>query len=223
EQNRFLSLLPEHASIPLDLNNKQLLYWLLSVKDIPKEKNDKVWVPLIPGYTIFTFFAGAYFRLNLGWSQTYESHPDKFSSFYKYIQTKYNYTGKISVPYLLGLTCTENVMWLHSFIASHYDIFENTRTLFLADKKLNNIIKSGKRKADEIDKELANSTDSILFKARLPISSKGLDVDNRTIQAFTLQLEESNIELKNTRKKLRESLETINKLHKQLEEISNST
>ncbi|RIB20783.1 hypothetical protein C2G38_2034937 [Gigaspora rosea] len=156
-------------------------------------------------------------------AQTYESHPDKFSSFYKYIQTKYNYTGKISVPYLLGLTCTENVMWLHSFIASHYDIFENTRTLFLADKKLNNIIKSGKRKADEIDKELANSTDSILFKARLPISSKGLDVDNRTIQAFTLQLEESNIELKNTRKKLRESLETINKLHKQLEEISNST
>ncbi|CAG8672876.1 10053_t:CDS:2, partial [Gigaspora rosea] len=42
--------------------------------------------------------------------QTYESHLDKFSNFYKYIQTKYNYTGKISVPYLLELTCTENVI-----------------------------------------------------------------------------------------------------------------
>ncbi|CAG8583212.1 4261_t:CDS:2 [Gigaspora margarita] len=100
--------------------------------------------------------------------QTYESHPDKFLSFYKYIQTKYNYTGKISVPYLLELTCTKNVVWLHSFIAT-----------------------------DKIDKELANT--------------------------FTLKLEESNIELKNTRKKLCESLETINKLHKQLEKISNST
>ncbi|CAG8676031.1 38602_t:CDS:10, partial [Gigaspora margarita] len=80
--------------------------------------------------------------------QTYESHPNKFSSFYKYIQAKYNYTGKISVPYLLGLTCTENVVWLRSFIAT-----------------------------DEIDKELADSTNSIIFKAGLPMSSKGLDLE----------------------------------------------
>ncbi|CAG8660201.1 6796_t:CDS:2, partial [Racocetra fulgida] len=76
---------------------------------------------------------------------------------------------------------------------------------------------------DEIDKELADSSNLMIFKAGLPISSRGLDVDNCIIQAFTLQLEESNIELKSTRKKLRESLEIINKLHKQLEEISNST
>ncbi|RIB11727.1 hypothetical protein C2G38_2202702 [Gigaspora rosea] len=81
-------------------------------------------------------------------AQTYESHLDKFSNFYKYIQTKYNYTGKISVPYLLELTCTENVI---------------------------------KRKADEIDKELANSTNLILFKAKLPIRSKELDINNWTI------------------------------------------
>ncbi|CAG8675675.1 10951_t:CDS:2, partial [Racocetra fulgida] len=74
-----------------------------------------------------------------------------------------------------------------------------------------------------IDKELVDSSNSIIFKAGLPINSKGLDVNNRIIQVVTLQLEESNIELKNTRKNLHESLETINKLHKQLEEISNLT
>ncbi|CAG8772545.1 14701_t:CDS:2, partial [Cetraspora pellucida] len=57
----------------------------------------------------------------------------------------------------------------------------------------------------------------------LPINSKGLDIDNYVVQAFIFQLEESSIELKNTRKKLHESLETIDKLHKQLEEISNSS
>ncbi|CAG8818218.1 5035_t:CDS:1, partial [Gigaspora rosea] len=132
-----------------------------------------------------------------------ESHLDNLSSFYAYIQKTYNYTGRISVPYILGLTCTENIKWLRGFVANYYNIFNDFKVQYLADKKLNTLIKLEKRKANEIDKELATNFEynsGTFIRAGLPLTFEGLNIDNHTAQAITLQLEETKIELKNTKK-----------------------
>ncbi|CAG8747176.1 18694_t:CDS:2, partial [Racocetra persica] len=49
EQDQFLSLLLQHTTIPHNSNKKQSLYWLLNVENLPKDENNQVWVPLIPG------------------------------------------------------------------------------------------------------------------------------------------------------------------------------
>ncbi|CAG8746270.1 3282_t:CDS:1, partial [Dentiscutata heterogama] len=59
----------------------------------------------------------------------------------------------------------------------------------------------GKRKADDIDKELATNSGNFI-KAELPLIFEGLNINNHTAQAITLQLEETKIELKNTKIKL---------------------
>ncbi|CAG8466165.1 14814_t:CDS:2 [Racocetra fulgida] len=121
--------------------------------------------------------------------------------------------------------CTENIKWLRGFVANHYDIFKDFKVQYLANKKLNTLIKLGKRKADEIDKELATNFESDsgnLIKAELPLTFEGLNIDNRTTQAITLQLEETKLELKNTKKKLRESSIMIDQLHEQLDRTSST-
>ncbi|CAG8547537.1 5457_t:CDS:2, partial [Gigaspora rosea] len=55
EQDQFLSLLPQHATIAHNSNKKQSLYWLLNVNNLPEDKNNQVWVPLIPVSLPLTF------------------------------------------------------------------------------------------------------------------------------------------------------------------------
>ncbi|CAG8546590.1 16176_t:CDS:2, partial [Cetraspora pellucida] len=78
-----------------------------------------------------------------------------------------------------------------------------------------------KRKANDIDKELATNSENFI-KAGLSLTFEGLNIDNRTAQAITLQLEETKIELKNTKKKLQESSIMIDQLHEQLERTSST-
>ncbi|RIB25770.1 hypothetical protein C2G38_412048 [Gigaspora rosea] len=155
------------------------------------------------------------------------NHIQIISRVFMHILKKiYSYTGRISVPYILGLTCTENIKWLRGFVANTYDIFNDFKVQYLANKKLNTLIKSGKRKADEIDKELATNFEfnsGNFIKAGLPLTFEGLNIDNRTAQAITLQLEETKIELQNTQKKLRESSIIIDQLHEELERTSSES
>ncbi|CAG8790718.1 6751_t:CDS:2, partial [Gigaspora rosea] len=53
----------------------------------------------------------------------------------------------------------------------------------------------------------------------LPLTFKGLNIDNHTAQAITLQLEETKIELQNTKNKLQESSIIIDQLHEKLERL----
>ena len=45
---------------------------------------------------------------------------DKFSDIKQYIldSNHINYKGNISIPWLLGLTCTDDVQWLRCFIST---------------------------------------------------------------------------------------------------------
>ncbi|CAG8823682.1 28569_t:CDS:2, partial [Gigaspora margarita] len=142
------------------------LYWLLNVENLPEDKNNQVWVSLILGYTIYIFLATDFAK---------DFHFTKF-------QVCESYSDNLS----------KNIKWLCGFVANSYNIFNDFKVQYLANKKLNTLIKSGKRKADEIDKELATNFESNsehFIKVRLPLTFEGLNIDNRTAQAITLQLE----------------------------------
>ncbi|CAG8789255.1 19786_t:CDS:1, partial [Dentiscutata erythropus] len=126
------------------------LYLLLKVANINSDKNGKVYVPLIPGYSIYTHLGEYYFFICLEWCEicknilyrwtdfgTNDSFqepvasnclPDSLTSLRNYIKNDktINYKGEVSITYLMGLTCTENVQWLRGFINNKYpDIFLN--------------------------------------------------------------------------------------------------
>ncbi|CAJ0824828.1 17020_t:CDS:2 [Entrophospora sp. SA101] len=79
---------PCHQSVPTDLDCK-----------------GKVWVPLIPGYTVFTSLSDHTFS-HLNSSKLF----DKFNDIKQYIldASHINYKGNIHIAWLLGLTCTDN-------------------------------------------------------------------------------------------------------------------
>ncbi|CAG8826444.1 22672_t:CDS:1, partial [Gigaspora margarita] len=81
EQSQYLQLLPQHATLPNNYNetNKQSrLYQLLTVNGIEPDLNKKVYVPLIPGYTIYTYY-GVYLKISLEWNEAQQM------IFYKWI------------------------------------------------------------------------------------------------------------------------------------------
>ena len=63
EQEKYLTLLPDHQSVPTDPTQSKL-YLLLNISNIkPPDYQGKVWVPLIPGYTIFTSLSIFFYNL----------------------------------------------------------------------------------------------------------------------------------------------------------------
>ena len=62
EQERYLTLLPGHQSVPTDPTQSKL-YLLLKILNIEPDCKGKVWVLLIPGYTISTSLTGIFLQL----------------------------------------------------------------------------------------------------------------------------------------------------------------
>ena len=82
---------------------------------------------------------------------------DKFSDIKQYIldANHINYKGNISIPWLLGLTCTDNVQWLRGFISTtNPNLFTESHEFFKANQKRIEILNLGTRTAHRINKEL---------------------------------------------------------------------
>ncbi|CAG8826445.1 22673_t:CDS:2, partial [Gigaspora margarita] len=111
---------------------------------------------------------------------------------------------------VLGLNCKENVEWLRGYINNtHSNLFEHAKKLFTTEKNHITMINSAKRKARKLD----NSED---IQAGLPIKTESWNTSSLVTQALGIQLQEVRNELKNTKKKLHRSLETIQKLNTKL-------
>ncbi len=90
---------------------------------------------------------------------------DKFSDIKQYILDSNHtiYKGNISIPWLLGLTCTDNVQWLRGFISiTNPNLFPESYEFFKANQKQIEILNLGTRTARRIIKELQkNSSNSM--------------------------------------------------------------
>ncbi len=151
------------------MNNTNDVYLLLKLAGIDNDFNNKVFVPLIPGYRVYTKLGETYFRLDLEWCdkentilyrwndfandftftnvQQWHVAHDNLTSLRLYITNtpRIKYSGTISVPFLLGLTCKENVEWLRGFVSQHIsNFFQLERTLFSAEYQRDNVLKQAK-------------------------------------------------------------------------------
>jgi len=246
EQDRYLTLLPGHQLVPTDPTQSEL-YFLLKISNIDPDYNGKVWVPLIPGYTIFTSLSGIFLQLSIetkdetllyrlteyGTDYTF-SNPsstqlfDKFRDIRQYILSAnhINYKGNISIPWLLGLTCTDNVQWLRGFISiTNPDLFPEAHIFFKANQRRNEILNLGTRSAYKIDKEFQkNDGDSMdLIMEGIEVNRKGWDLNKKTVQGLGVRLHHTECELRKNKKRVSWLLEKIDKLNNQLEDQLSSS
>jgi hypothetical protein len=66
EHTRHLQVLPQHSILP-NKNNKNSVYLSLKVNGIDSDHDNKVFVPLIPGYRVYTKLGETYFRFDIEW------------------------------------------------------------------------------------------------------------------------------------------------------------
>ncbi len=199
-------------------------------------------------------FRETYFRLDLEWCdkentilyrwndfandftftnvQQWHVAYDNLTSLWLHITNtpRIKYSGTISVPFLLGLTCKENVEWLRGFISQHIpSFFQLERTLFRADCQRDNILKQAKWKVKELQEDLyfEDSHNKGIIREGLPIVADGWQGSNEIVQALGVKLMESQNwvretknELKVTKKRLHRSLDTVHRLKIQKENES---
>ncbi|CAG8681910.1 9971_t:CDS:1, partial [Ambispora gerdemannii] len=67
EETNSLQILPQHLRSPDEIN-KNSVYLALKVTGMESDHSNKVFVPLIPGYIIYTKLGETYFKLALEWS-----------------------------------------------------------------------------------------------------------------------------------------------------------
>ncbi|CAG8542566.1 2139_t:CDS:2, partial [Dentiscutata heterogama] len=245
ERSSFLQILPQHSilSSEIDKNN---VYLLLKIPEL--STSNKVFVPLIPGYCVFTKLGEMYFKLALEWldnqimyrwteyandltftnaQYSFISH-DGLTSLRSYISnsSRIKYSGTFSAPFLFGLTCAENVKWLRGFISQRIPtLFQAESDFFHAQLQRDKILQQAKRKANKLEEDLYfnDPYDNGIIKNELPIIKSGWSGSNKITQALGVKLKElqddnreTKHQLKNMKKRLRRSLDTICRLKTRL-------
>src|SRR6185295_4857247 len=114
------------------------------------KNDDKVWIPLLPGYSILTK-KGKYIKLSIDINNnnelqyTFQNFEDDFT-FTQLKETKhYNHMFRnfkhelkiaetISAPSLLGFDRPENILYLHNKACENYPLLSNPSTVFGPDE-----------------------------------------------------------------------------------------
>ncbi|CAG8568893.1 12635_t:CDS:10, partial [Dentiscutata heterogama] len=88
EDLSLLTLIPENQFLNNSLEKSLELYLLLKVTNIEPDKNDRVYVPLIPGYGIYTHLGEHYFYICLEWSSLQKYIKDDKMINYRELQNE---------------------------------------------------------------------------------------------------------------------------------------
>ncbi|CAG8714850.1 19513_t:CDS:2, partial [Dentiscutata erythropus] len=243
EDPKFLRILPQHSDIITAIQEKNPVYMLLKVPNVDSNLHKKSLIPLIPGYKVFIYYGSCYCTIELGWcevkqiilwilnefgadskfqnrlniQQTFEKSDD----LHQYLENSstLNYNSRLSLPFLLGLTTTENVKWLRGYVGAHYsNIFELEYKQYKAEKEINTIIKSAKRDANSLEAEIKQG-----IQTELTFNLQKSDIDSTLIQAMSNKIIKMQKELNNTKKRLCRSHQTVIALQELLEKESNNS
>ncbi|CAB4422880.1 unnamed protein product [Rhizophagus irregularis] len=227
ENDRNWQYLPQHALLP-DKKNKNNVYLMTKVAEMDGDLEQKVFIPLIPGYCIYTKLGETFFKFNLEWSTEQNKILYRWtdyasdSSFTNIRQTqiaydlnnlrKYitntpdiKYTGTISITFLLGFTCKSNVQSLRGFIShNNPTLFQMNGEFYHAEKKRDKLLKQVKRKSQEIQQDLYfdDLNNGRIIKDGLPILANGWQ-GSQIIQAMGVKLVESQNQINEIRNELK--------------------
>ncbi|KAF0555171.1 ATP dependent DNA helicase [Gigaspora margarita] len=231
KRSSFLQILPQHSilSSEIDKNNVYLLLTILELST-----SNKVFVPLIPGYCVYTKLGETYFKLALEWLDNqimyrwteYANDLTFTKAQYSYIShhgltslqscisnsSRIKYSGTFSATFLFGLTCAENIKWLRGFISQCIPtLFHAESDFFHAQLQRDKILQQAKRKANKLEEDLYfnDPNDNGIIKNDLPIIKSGWPGSNKITQALGVKLKElqdDNHETKHQLKNIRKRL-----------------
>ncbi|GBB93276.1 hypothetical protein RclHR1_21400001 [Rhizophagus clarus] len=161
DNTRKYEVLPLHAKIGIGENLATSSYLNIKVNGYEPEYKNRTWVPIIPGYTIFT--KADYSRDKTFANIQYLSRkPDFFASLIARLPGE----GIISIPDLLGFNNENNVEFLRSIInAKFLTIFKDFKKNYSTINKGITLKQSCKRKGIAILNDItlsSNSTSNIM-------------------------------------------------------------
>ena len=180
-----LQVLDKHSQFQNVIHNPEAGYYYVKVN------KEKAWVPILPGFTIFTNIKNNIFQLSIGISENQKImfswidfgenvndfsnvvasnfQSDRFQSLITYI----NFNGKISIPNLLGFNIPGIVrvlvMAVHRQYPHLYPNFQLTLKAQQATEKATEVIQ---RKAKRLREELEDTSSNTLIREGLLITSE---------------------------------------------------
>ncbi len=176
-----------------------------------KVDNKKTWVPLLPGYTIYTAFGNNIFKLfieysdqllfswvNFGTDENYttpiasDSQPDHFQSLIRYI----NPSDKLSIPFTIGINIPSIVRMLKGAVHKKYPrLYPELQVFTKAQETTEKIIRSIENKGKRLRSELQLTSTGELINKGIYITS---DMKPVSPESFYIVLSEH----KNAKNKL---------------------
>jgi hypothetical protein len=150
---------------------------------------EKTWVPILPGYTIFTKIKNSIFQLSINVSEqkilfswidfgenennisnaiASNSQPDRFQSLITYI----NIDGRMSIPHLFGLNIPGIVQILITAVYQRYpQLYPKFQPTFKAGQVTEKSVGVVQRKAKRLRKEVEETSPEIFIREGLLITT----------------------------------------------------
>lgn len=198
-----------------------------------KVDNERTWVPLLPGYTIYTIFGDNIFKLFIEYSNQQllfswvdfgtdennltipiasDSQPDRFLSFIKYINPR----GKLSIPSTIGINISSIVRMLKDAVYKIYpELYPELQVFTKAQETTEKMIKTIEKKGKRLQSELQSTSTSELVREGIYITS---DMKSISSESFYVMLSEH----KHTKNKLYNANRQIKRLKVQRDHYLNT-
>lgn len=209
-----------------------------------KVSQEKIWVPILPGFTIFTNIKNSLFKLSISISDNQKilfswlnfgeikndlnilpniiasnSESDRFQSLITYV-----YSGRrVSLPYLLGLNIPGIVQQLVSSVYQKYSyLYPSFHPISKTQEVTEKMVGVIQKKGNKLQRELEiTSSDSLVCEGLL-VTTEKKNVDYKDFMALLIEHKRTKQQLYNANRQIKRLKEKLNKFeHEQDEEDEN--
>ena len=192
-------------------------------------KNANPWVPLLPGYTIFTYLSNHYVQMHIEnerdeglWFHWHDYGSDqkfkieiakgKDQSMFSTLRSHLNVGHTYSMPFIFGLTHEPIIKWLQSLVVKKYpDVFAEQKQELKAAEQTERTMRTVKRKSEQVISSLAS--EQIGIQAGVLVKQQGIAMSSQESQALIVMNQELQNQYYNnqrTIKKLRKNIDAYN-------------
>ncbi|CAG8723317.1 18219_t:CDS:2, partial [Gigaspora rosea] len=168
----------------------------------PSKKDETIWIPLLPGYTIYTII-----------NETFKSLKDSGQDYicFKTCFSKYNLTGNHSPLWYLGLSDRDNIRFLQETITRKYpnlfNQYSQTVKAFNTEKTLKNSLTRTKYQL-----QVAMETEETPIRKGIVLNKFGKYLSPQETQALLVEYNTVKNELKNAKRTITKLKEKMTKL-----------
>jgi hypothetical protein len=198
-------------------------------------KDDNPWIPLLPGYTIFTTCAGHYVKMSIDKDQEGQlwfcwTDYDNDASFlreyaigrdqamFSSLRDHLNLEGTYSVPSLLGFNHKSICTWLQSLVLTRYPtIFVDQCRELKAAAQLERSIRSAKKRSEQVAASL--DTEQSGIQAGVMVNQQGIIISGQESQALVVMNKELQNRHKNDQRVIKKLKANVAAAEEQVETV----